>query len=111
METARFLRDLNDEKAYAQGLELAYVDAFNGITDVSKCMWNDCCHPDHDGSTAQVDARHKDINHVLFLMSGVIQDCVDRRKRLAHVAAGLPDVIFDEESAEKELSADPDRRD
>jgi len=101
METVRFLRDLEDEKAFAQGLELAYLDAFNGCTDIVNRMWRRIDKPENDVYQENADARLKELRHVLFVMSLVIRDCIDRRKRLADVAAGLPDVVFDEESPEE----------
>ncbi len=104
METGRFLRDIEDETKYAQRLELAYIDALNAVTDVINRM--------HSDSTAveglelayrvwpQKDTtRIKELSHVVFVMSQVVLDCGDRRKRLADVAAGLADVVFDEESS------------
>ncbi len=97
METVRFLRDLEDEEAYAKGLELAYLDAFNAITDVGNRMYDDVTMEATCVETCCVDARHKELRHVLFVMALVIRDCTDRRKRLADVAAGLTHVVLDEE--------------
>lgn len=98
METDRFLRDLDDEKAFAQGLELAYLEAFNNITHVGNRMWEDLGTTVPADDTSQDSARLKELRHVIYTMGQVLRDCIDRRKRLAHVAAGLPDVVFDEES-------------
>ncbi len=97
METVRFLRDIEDETKYAQGLEVAYLDAFNALTDVSNRMigWVDLYRG--VGADEWIEFRVKELRHVLFTMSMVIRDCVDRRKRLANVAAGLPNVVLDEE--------------
>lgn len=100
METVRFLRDVEDEKKYAQGLELAYVDVRDALTD----LWNrmsresdtlallDCENPYRD--------RLKELRHIIWTAGLVIQDCADRRARLADVARGLSNVVFDEETPE-----------
>ncbi len=101
METVRFLRDLEDEGAYAQGLELAYVQVRDQLTDIGNRMRAeidalsllDCHDP--------FGARLKELEHTVFVMGLVIRDCVDRRRRLAHVAAGLPDVVLDEETPKR----------
>lgn len=98
METVRFLRDIEDEKKYAQGLELAYLDAFNAITDVGNRMYRDAVHECVEGDDDACESRHKELRHVLFTMGLVIRDCVERRRRLADVARGLPHVVFDEET-------------
>ena len=103
METVRFLRDIDDETAYSQGLELAYVDAFNAVTDVGNRMYRDAELPWPGADKDDMSARHKELRHVLFTMGLVIRDAIDRRRRLANVAAGLPDVVFDEETPEREL--------
>jgi hypothetical protein len=98
METVRFLRDIDDEKAYAQSLELCYVDAFNHITDIVNRMYEDVVHEEHGSEATEIADRHKELRHVLFTMGLVISDCGDRRKRLADVAGGLADVILDEQT-------------
>jgi len=99
METVRFLRDIEDETKYAQGLEVAYLDAFNALTDVGNRMFKDFDSPEWPPENDDMENRHKELRHVLFTMGLVIRDCVDRRKRLANVAAGLPNVVLDEERA------------
>lgn len=100
MEHVRFLRDVQDEKKYAQTLELAYVDVRDACTDLANRMSQDSstllmldCHdPFQD--------RLKELRHMVWTMGLVIGDCADRRARLADVARGLSDVIFDEETTE-----------
>lgn len=103
METVRFLRDIEDEKKYAQSLELAYIDAFNAVTDVANRMYRDSQKIRKQRACEDHEERHKELRHVLFVMGLTIRDCADRRKRLADVARGLPDVIFDEETPESKL--------
>ena len=100
METIGFLRDIEDETKYAQCLEIAYVDAFNAIQELKAHTWEDSCRPHHPVFAPADDARIKELKHITWVMSGVIRDCSDRRKRLADVAARLPDVVFDEERPE-----------
>jgi len=99
METVRFLRDIEDEKKYAQGLELAYVDVRDALRDLLNRMQGEIdvlsqldCHDPYED-------RVRELAVILFTMGLVIHDCGDRRKRLADVAAGLSDVVFDEESS------------
>ena len=101
METVRFLRDLDDELAYAQGLELCYVDAFNAVMDVSNRMHRDSTSLRIQSACEDHEDRHKELRHVLCTMSLVLRDCVERRKRLTDIAAGLTDVVFDEETPER----------
>jgi len=98
METVRFLRDIEDETKYGQGLELAYVDAFDAVTDVGNRMCQDTALPSKRTPRSDNADRLKELRQVLFTMSMVIRDCAARRKRLANIAAGLADVVFDEES-------------
>jgi len=98
MERIRFLRDIEDETKYAQGLELAYVEASAAIADVANNMTDesegldllDCENPFLELSLQ--------LGTIVLAMSLVIRDCADRRKRLADVARGLSNVVFDEES-------------
>jgi len=99
METVRFLRDVEDEGAFGQALELAYVDAFNYLTDVGNRMYEDTAPPSKRTPRSENADRLKELRSVLFTMSLVIRDCVERRRRLANVAAGLTDVVFDEETS------------
>jgi len=98
METVRFLRDLEDEEAYAKGLELAYLDAFNAITDVGNRMYRDTLKPSLASKPMALDDRHQQLRTVLFTMALVIRDCSDRRRRLADAAVGLTDRVLDEQS-------------
>jgi len=97
MERVQFLRDIDDEKKYAQSLEMAYVDAFNAITDIGNGMYRDSSKYRTGGPDTELDDRLKEVRHVLFVMGLVIRDCSDRRKRLADRAVGLPDRVLDEE--------------
>ncbi len=98
METVRFLRDIENETKYAQGLEIAYLDAFEALNDLCRRMYGDVQDGLSNLPNRPIDERHKELRHVLFVMGLVIRDCTERRKRLADVAAGLSDVVFDEES-------------
>jgi len=98
METVRFLRDIEDEGAYGQALELAYVDAFNAVTEVGNRMYEDTALPSKRTPRSENADRLKELRQVLCTMGLVIRDCGDRRRRLADVAAGLSDVVFDKES-------------
>jgi len=97
MERVQFLRDIEDEKKYAQGLEVAYLDAFNEITDVGNRMYRDADLARGEWRESDMEDRLKELRHVLFVMGLVIRDCSDRRKRLADRAVGLPDRVLDEE--------------
>jgi len=103
METVRFLRDVDDEKKYGQTLEMAYVDAFNAVTDIGNRMYRDSQKIRKERACEDHEERHKELRHVLFVMGLTIHDMADRRKRLADVARGLSDVVFDEETPESKL--------
>jgi len=105
METVRFLRDVEDEKKYGQTLEMAYVDAFNAVTDIGNRMYRDSQKIRKQRACEDHEERHKELRHVLFVMGLTIHDMADRRKRLADVARGLSNVVFDEESPEKQLGS------
>ena len=88
METVRFLRDIEDEEAFGQALELAYIDAYNYVTGVGNRMQQDTALPSKRTPRSDNADRLKELRKVLFTMSLVIRDVVDRRRRLANVAAG-----------------------
>lgn len=96
METVKFLRDIEDETVYAQGLEMAYIDAFNAITKIGNAMSKRAAFTRSANTPAQQKRGHE-LRKVLSTMALVIRDCAHRRKRLANIAAGLTDVVFDEE--------------
>jgi len=100
METDRFLRDIDDETKYAQGLEMAYVDAFDALVQIGNRMSYESDELDLLDCENPFKERLRDLRRITFTMGLVIHDCADRRKRLADVARGLSDVVFDEESTE-----------
>jgi len=97
METTRFLRDIEDETKYAQGLELAYVDVRDEINRIVTGLCVDAARCGYLGCEPRLQSRRREIANLVLTMSMVIRDCADRRKRLADVARGLSDVVFDEE--------------
>ncbi len=111
METVRFLRDIDDETKYGQGLEMAYLDAFNAIVSISNQLRYE------SGELDLLDCENPftnllcEIRATTFTMGLVIHDCADRRKRLADVARGLSNVVFDEESSQKQLGPQGKSRD
>ena len=104
MERARFLRDIENEQKYAMTLEMAYLDAFNAVTDVGNRMYRDSQSDvlmTRAAARRSAQDRHQELRHVLLVMGMVLRDCADRRKRLADVAAGLSDVVLDKESPKR----------
>ena len=102
METVPMLGDVDDEKHFAQLLEVAYCEAATEL--------NDICHKvaqlvheesfvtiERDQVLEQCEALHR----LKFVMLATVQQTIERRRRLANVARGLADVVLDKEGSEK----------
>ncbi len=102
METVPFLRDIDDEKHYAQLLEVAYVEAYSELDKILKewIVLSNQLHP-IDISEEIWSKAFTDLARFRFVMRCTVQQSVDRRRRLAHVARRLADVVLDEEGTEK----------
>jgi len=98
MKRTEFLRDIENEEKYAMTLEMAYLDAFNAITDVGNRMYRDSQKIRKQRACEDHEERHKELRHVIGVMALTLRDCADRRKRLADTAVGLTDRVLDEES-------------
>jgi len=102
MEQVPFLRDIDDEKHYAQLLEVAYVEAF---TELAEILSRDRVYttlelemdvPEHDFLQ-----MFRDLGHLRVVMALTVRQSVGRRRRLADITRGLSDVILDEEGSEE----------
>jgi len=105
VETVEFLGDIDDAELYTKQVELAYGLAYEEIIKIliefpgaggrvildekERCVgWDDT-----------LDSPAHGMLHVLqFTMKLTLRNMADRRRRLADVAVGLPDVVLDEES-------------
>jgi len=103
MERIEFLRDIENEEKYGMACELAYLHVFNALSLFEKKMHNESAELQLLDCHDPFQTRCREMLHILRTMSQVMRDMADRRKRLFDIAAGLSDVVFDEESTEKEL--------
>jgi len=102
METVPFLQDIDDEKHYAQLLEVAYCEAATELNDichsVAKLMHEErFVTIESDEVLEQCEA----LNRLQFVMIATVQQMIERRRRLADVTAGLADVVLDKESTKE----------
>jgi len=100
METVPFLRDVDDEKHYAQLLEVAYVEAYTELrqilADVKFFAEYNVGLP---AETCDMRVNVERLDAMRHLMEYTVQQSVERRRRLADVARGLADGVLDEEGA------------
>ena len=102
METVPILHDIDDEKHYAQLLEVAYCEAATEVDDVVR-RFVSIGH----GGLATVDELHKvfliheDLARIQYVMLATVQQSIDRRKRLAYITRGLANRVLDEEGSKE----------
>ena len=102
MEKVPFLRDIDDEKHYAQLLEVAYVEAYTELNNIlARSMQGVFLETHPADRLADGAEQYEDLARLRFVMNATVQQSVDRRRRLAHVARRLADVVLDEEGAEE----------
>jgi len=102
METVPFLSDIDDEKHYAQLLEVAYVEALCELERIVSAAY--FAQPYKAGGPRPVSDEDLDfeaLNRLRFVMGRTVEQSVGRRRRLAHIARGLSDVVLDEEGPEE----------
>jgi len=102
METVPFLRDVDDEKHYAQLLEVAYVEAFSEVDSILK--QSELATLGLAGSTPEeytLVVSYEDLARLREVMNFTVIQSVDRRRRLAHVARRLADVVLDKEGTKE----------
>ena len=102
MNTVPFLRDIDDEKHYAQLLEVAYVEAYTELASILGGQ--------REYTTVEIDRNvpeqeflelFRDLGRLRVVMALTVRQSGDRRRRLAHIARGLSDVVLDEEGSEE----------
>jgi len=86
METVPFLRDVDDEKHYAQLLEVAYCEAATELNVLLHEMnWMDTDAEIVTIETTEVLAWLKRITRLQSVMIGTVGDSTERRRRLANI--------------------------
>lgn len=102
MEKVPFLRDVDDEKHYAQLLEVAYVEAYTALrqilTDAKLYAKYRAGLP---SGSYEMHVEPERLEAMRDAMEHTVQQTVDRRRRLADIAAGLSDVVLDKQSSKE----------
>jgi len=98
METVPMLGDIDDEKQFAQLLEVAYCEAATELNDICH-KFAGLVHEERYGmiEPGEVIEQCEALNRLQFVMIATVQGTIARRRRLADVAAGFADVILNEE--------------
>jgi len=100
MKPVPLLSEIDDEKHYAQLLEVAYCEAATELNVLLHEMsW---LRSDEDLVAIDMTDSLKWLNKLKrlhWVMIGTVGDSTERRRRLANVTAGLADVVLDEEGA------------
>jgi hypothetical protein len=100
MKPVPLLSEIDDEKHYAQLLEVAYCEAATELNVLLHEMsW---LRSDEDlvaiDMTDSLEWLNK-LKRLQWVMIGTVGDSTERRRRLADVARGLADGVLDEEGA------------
>ncbi len=105
MQTTGFLRDIDDERLYAQQLELAWIklgEELSGILGRFPLVVE--FRDRHDKGAVEhpllsdLDKVYAELATMRHTMGLLAREMADRAKRLADAAVGLADVILDEQS-------------
>jgi len=102
METVPFLRHIDDEKHYAQLLEVVYCEAYCEVDKIlreSTFTYKNKSWLDPDACMLTVS--YEDLARLRAVMNCTVLESVERRRRLADITRGLSDVVLDEEGSEK----------
>lgn len=102
METVPMLGDVDDEKHFAQLLEVAYCEAATELNDICHKL----CYLVSEESwktleTIEVLQQCRELNALQYVMIATVQQTIERRRRLTDVARGLADVVLNEEGSQK----------
>lgn len=103
MERVPFLRDIEDETLYAKTVENAYALVYEQLAKLAVLYEGERRQELHSGQityTCGVNL-HLAVRAMRTTMKLTMRDMADRRARLADVAAGLADVVLDEEGSEE----------
>jgi len=102
METVPFLRDVDDEKHYAQLLEVAYVEAYTELRQIlADAKFFGECKPGLFADSYEMRVNVERLHAMSHLMQYTVQQSIERRRRLADVAAGFADLVLDKKGSEK----------
>lgn len=102
METVPMLSDVDDARHYAYLLEVAYVEALCELEKILKAAH--FAQPYIKGGPRPVcdeDLDYDELTRLHSVMSATVEQSITRRRRLAHIARGLSDVVLDEEGSEE----------
>ena len=118
MKTSGFLRDIDDERLYAQQLELAWIalgDELAGVLakwpligQVALDEKESCIGWNYDRDHDEIYAELATMRHTMSMLA---RDMAERNRRLADSAVGLPNVILDKQSDQGHLRSSGKRRD
>jgi len=100
VKTRPFLRDIDDVHHYANTLENVHALLYEELGEIlakfplllASDVVNDWFRCDGDRLTD----TYSDLARLRHTMSLLMRDMLERKKRLADIAVGLPDVKFDE---------------
>jgi len=102
METVPMLGDVDDEKHYAQLLEVAYVEAWCEVDKICKdAYFGDGYKSGGPPDDSDLKVGYADLTRLRFVMAANVEQSVNRRRRLADITAGLPDVVLQKEGTKE----------
>lgn len=98
MKRVPLLSEIDNEKHYAQLLEVAYCEAATELNVLVARM----SRLNRQETWIEIDPQelvdwYRKLTQLQWVMIGTVGDSTDRRRRLANVARGLSDVVLDEE--------------
>ena len=100
METVPFLCDVDDEKHYAQLLEVAYCEAFTALRQIlADARIYEKYRPGLSSASYEMHVEPERLEGLHDAMKRTVDHSIERRKRLANVAAGLADGVLDEKGS------------
>jgi len=102
MEAVPFLRDIDDEKHYAQLLEVAYCEAYSEVDKILRASTLSYEYkPGFGSQDCMLTVPYEDLACLRAVMNCTVLESVERRRRLADITAGLADVVLDEEGTKE----------
>jgi len=102
MKIVPMLHNVDDEKHFAQLLEVAYCEAATELNVICHTLMH-MVHEESFGPAQGIEVleAYEQLNRLQFVMIATVQQTIERRRRLADVATGLADVIFDEKGTKE----------
>lgn len=102
MERVPLLAQIDDEKHYAQLLEVAYCEAATELNVLlHKMSWMNGDRVSGFMEMTGIVPWFNKLTRLQWVMIGTVGDSTERRRRLADVARGLADVVLDEEGSKE----------